>query len=387
MRRLSLSAKLFVAAVPLLLALGALLALSTRESFGEVSEARRGAQLGSIWEPLITAISSIESEQTVAESGSTAEANNDARRITNEVMVDLNARLLDIGDSHPLVLQVGQAMTALGLAREGVDNPDMAAARRVSAAASFDQAENELITLGRLLPAEAGDVDLGRELTAVAALAETEQALTSFVEEIARNETQPAAEMDLEPAAFHASAMTEAANLFQAVAPEDWRERYRESGFARALNDGRRALEQLQTYDPASGASRPDIDVARLTAPTTEIGPFRDALATEAVERADTHAESLQRSTWWRTGITLGAVLIAFLMAWIITRSITRRVRRVKDKANEVADTQLPALVSALNDPRSQGTLPHVAPIEDRGADEVAELAGAFNAVQATLVS
>ena len=135
MRRLSLSAKLFVAALPLLLALGALMVVSTRESFGDVSDARRGAQLGAIWEPLLSAITSIESEQTVAESGADAEANNEARRITNEVMVDLNARLLDITDSQPLVLQVGQAMTALGLAREGVDNPEMAAARRVSAAA------------------------------------------------------------------------------------------------------------------------------------------------------------------------------------------------------------------------------------------------------------
>ena len=73
-------------------------------------------------------------------------------------------------------------------------------------------------------------------------------------------------------------------------------------------------------------------------------------------------------------------------MALLLTRSITRRVRAVSDKAHEVATIQLPALVSALRDPRGQAVIPEVAPIEDAGTDELGELAGAFNVVQSTLV-
>ncbi len=65
MRRLSLSTKLFVAALPLLVAVSALLALSIRGDLEDVAQARRGAQLGSTWEPLIASIQAIEAEQRI----------------------------------------------------------------------------------------------------------------------------------------------------------------------------------------------------------------------------------------------------------------------------------------------------------------------------------
>ena len=60
MRRLSLSTKLFAAALPLILAVGALLALTVRSDLQEVSAAERGADLGAVWTPLVGALSSIE---------------------------------------------------------------------------------------------------------------------------------------------------------------------------------------------------------------------------------------------------------------------------------------------------------------------------------------
>ena len=73
MRRLSLSAKLFVAALPLLVAVGALLALSIRGDLDDVAQARRGALLGSTWEPLIASIQAIESEQRISDTGEQAD--------------------------------------------------------------------------------------------------------------------------------------------------------------------------------------------------------------------------------------------------------------------------------------------------------------------------
>ena len=101
---------------------------------------------------------------------------------------------------------------------------------------------------------------------------------------------------------------------------------------------------------------------------------------------AESKADALEQATLIRIGITLVALLLAALMALFLTRSITRRVRAVSDKAHEVATIQLPALVSALRDPRGRAVIPEVAPIEDAGTDELGELAGAFNVVQSTLV-
>src|SRR5690606_7840808 len=53
MRRLSLSTKLFVAALPLLIAVAILLTISVTNDFAKVREAERGAQLGSLWDPLL----------------------------------------------------------------------------------------------------------------------------------------------------------------------------------------------------------------------------------------------------------------------------------------------------------------------------------------------
>src|SRR5689334_5303577 len=62
MRRLSLSTKLFAAALPLVIAVGALLTLTVRSDLDEVNHAERGADLGKTWTPLVASINSIEAE-------------------------------------------------------------------------------------------------------------------------------------------------------------------------------------------------------------------------------------------------------------------------------------------------------------------------------------
>ena len=62
MRRLSLSTKLFAAALPLVVAVGALLALTVRSDLTDVQRAESGAELGAVWNPLITALGAVETE-------------------------------------------------------------------------------------------------------------------------------------------------------------------------------------------------------------------------------------------------------------------------------------------------------------------------------------
>ena len=59
MRRFTLSTKLFAAALPLIIAVTALLALTVRADLSEVSRAERSAQLGGMWAPISAALGSI----------------------------------------------------------------------------------------------------------------------------------------------------------------------------------------------------------------------------------------------------------------------------------------------------------------------------------------
>src|SRR5690606_9732211 len=62
MRRSTLSTKLFAAALPLVLAVAALLAFTVRNDLRDVQQAENGAELGRVWTPLIGALSAIATE-------------------------------------------------------------------------------------------------------------------------------------------------------------------------------------------------------------------------------------------------------------------------------------------------------------------------------------
>jgi signal transduction histidine kinase len=387
MRRLSLSAKLSIAALPLLVVLAVLLGVLTRDNLREVKAAERGADLGNTWEPLITAIGAMESERAVGVTGSEDDLAS-ARQDTDAAMVRINDHIEKrLGDSDPLTFQLGEALYQVGLARSGVDlarprTEDRAAAGFVN----FERAENSLITLGRLLADEAGQTQLSHELTAVAALAQVEQLGASLVEEVQSNLGAYLPAADFDRARYLSEELDRSMDLFQGVAPAAWIDSFREAGFRRAVDDGVRGLEPLWTFDAASADTMPAVDVAPLSETVDGIATFRDELAADIIGRSEAAAQDLEQSTLIELGVVAGAVLIAGLLAAFVVRSITRRVRKVSAKAHEVASTQLPALVEAMRDPRGRATLPPVVPLEEKGADEVAELAGAFDAVQHTLV-
>ncbi len=380
MRRLSLSAKLFVAALPLLVAVSALLALSIRDGVEEVNQARRGALLGSTWEPLIASIQAIEAEQRISDGGEQAEII-DARRATDSSMSDLRQVVRRIGDSNAMVVKIGLATGSLSTGRVAVDSGDDF--QVIAALRAYDTAERELIGLGRLLPAEAGDAELGRSLLAVASLAATEQTANDVVQSIGDwpKSGDPAGVVQ---AASLGDAMVATVDEFENVAPDAWLAEFRDGRWARRLADSMNRLDGIVAA--ADNGAFVTFDATEFNETVAGIATIRDQLAEQIVSDAESEADTLQQVTLLRIGVTLIALLLATLMALLLTRSITRRLRAVSDKAHEVATIQLPALVSALRDPRGRSVIPDVAPIEDAGTDELGELAGAFNVVQSTLV-
>ena len=380
MRRLSLSSKLFVAALPLLVAVSALLALSIRGDLEDVATARRGAQLGSTWEPLIASIQAIEAEQRTSDTDDAA-AIVDARRATDSSMSDLRQVVRNVGDSNAMVVKIGTVTSNLSTGRVAIDSGDDF--QVIAAVRAYDTAERELIGLGRLLPAEAGDPELGRTLLAIASLAATEQTANDVVQSIGDwpASGDPAGVVQ---AALLGDAMVAFVDEFENVAPDSWLAEFREGRWSRRLNDSMNRLDGIVVA--ADRGAFVTFDATEFNETVAGIAGIRDQLAQRIVTDAEAEADALQQITFFRIGVTLVALLLATLMALLLTRSITRRVRAVSDKAHEVATIQLPALVSALRDPRGQAVIPEVAPIEDAGTDELGELAGAFNVVQSTLV-
>jgi signal transduction histidine kinase len=179
-------------------------------------------------------------------------------------------------------------------------------------------------------------------------------------------------------------AMVAFVDEFENVAPDSWLAEFREGRWSRRLNDSMNRLDGIVVA--ADRGAFVTFDATEFNDTVAGIATIRDQLAQRIVTDAEAKADALQTATLIRIGITLVALLLAALMALFLTRSITRRVRAVSDKAHEVATIQLPALVSALRDPRGRAVIPEVAPIEDAGTDELGELAGAFNVVQSTLV-
>ncbi len=79
----------------------------------------------------------------------------------------------------------------------------------------------------------------------------------------------------------------------------------------------------------------------------------------------------------------VGTVVLAGLV-FVMYRSITDPLANLLDRANTVANEELPNLVQTLRDPDGMENLPMLTMIEKQGDDEIGELIEAFNGMQGT---
>jgi signal transduction histidine kinase len=86
--------------------------------------------------------------------------------------------------------------------------------------------------------------------------------------------------------------------------------------------------------------------------------------------------------------IALGSLVLALFATWMASRSITRPLRALRTQAEHMAGTSLPAAVRQILDtpPGEDVVIPEVEPITVSSRDEVAEVAAALSAVQASAV-
>ena len=140
MRRLSLSTKLFAAALPLVIAVGALLALTVRSDLDEVDHAERGADLGAVWTPLVASINAIEAEldsipphPDADTPGGIAEVDpevaahlTEVRRATDQSLTALGDNIAALGSAEASRKHITQAKTDLSGARRAIDMASLA---------------------------------------------------------------------------------------------------------------------------------------------------------------------------------------------------------------------------------------------------------------------
>ena len=188
MRRLSLSTKLFAAALPLVIAVGALLALTVRSDLDEVAHAERGADLGGD----LDAAHGVDQRDRGRARQHPPRPDADtsgASAIDPEVAAQLTEMRRATDQS---LTALGDSVAAFGFGRglaqahhPGRDRPVRRPPGRltwpriapgmsadIDPVVAYNAGLRELVSIGQLLPAEAGDAQLGRELLAVVKLAE-----------------------------------------------------------------------------------------------------------------------------------------------------------------------------------------------------------------------
>ena len=388
MRRPRLSTKLIAAALPLVVAVVALLGLTVRSDLNDIDRAESGAELGGVWNPLITALTAIEAESAEAAStGSSGAPAPATRRATDQAVNDVRDHIDSLGAAKAAGAHITAGRSALSAARRNLDMAIVApdAVTEIDPYEAYKLAGRELVAVGQLLPSEAGDPALGRQLLAVVKLAEAKLGAN---EVIAGTRQWQAERSDATPLVTARSAFTEMeATLgeFEAIAPDDWATQYRQSGFPTQLAQFRGDLDRA--LRAAQNAQFSPFDTAAFSELVSNGVQFQSSISQQIVEQASIDANATRGTTLKRIGISLGVVLLAALITLAITRSITRRVKAVSAGANLVATEQLPALVRALRDPRGKTVVPDIQPVDAKGNDELAELAGAFNSMQVTLVN
>jgi signal transduction histidine kinase len=145
---------------------------------------------------------------------------------------------------------------------------------------------------------------------------------------------------------------------------------------------------QTASYLAGDGA---DI-TAMLTAVAADPNIGYTGLRTRAADLLSAEAQRVQDDALARerlfVAIALGGLVVALLVTWLASRSITRPLRSLKGQAEDMAGSRLPAAVREILDtpPGEDVVIPDVAPITVNTRDEVAEVAAALSAVQASAV-
>lgn len=368
-RRLRLPGKLVLAAVPLVLALSVVSAMFVQGAFAEAAEERRVAELTGVLVDLRSAVEAIAAE---ADQPGALAVETDARL---EELRDSTGRV----DSPPLVRQLDAAVRRLGQLRSSDADSS-------SLIAGYDQVAGDLLSMASLVPAEVANRESARALEGVSAIGRARQIARAQERLITAAFPLESADITtLERIRALQLDFTGWVDLFHTVASADARTTFAQSGAPVSIGGVSTHVTRLLQRDTDT-PSITESDWERLLVDrASSLSNFEERLTASVQTQADAAADRAMARAWIVVAAAASALLMAAVFTALISRSIVRRVRSITERAQHVAQEQLPALIAALRDPGEDAALPSIPPIRDRGADEVGDLARSFSAMQSTL--
>ncbi len=118
----------------------------------------------------------------------------------------------------------------------------------------------------------------------------------------------------------------------------------------------------------------------------TRVGAVNDAVIEGARANAINAQDSAQRGLLIGAVATAALVLLVGLIATALFRSIRRPLLALTNRSREIADVELPGVVTLLREEGVDAEVPEIVPIEAETKDEVGQLVVAFNDMHRTAV-
>ena len=397
-RRLRLPGKLALAALPLVALLAAGATWFAIDSLEDADQQEFASSLAQVWLPLQAVIDELASEEVATLEALDELSSQDitamrgefdltsVRAVTDAAVSDLDSYLVGLNSPEPMVRQLDVARSAVTAVRAFFDESGTSpTTQRVRIPEGYDLVDAQILQIGDLVVGEVQDVSLGRDLSAVAALNRALQAAAIQDRTVALLEPGERLGTDLETVRRSGVDVSQWISAFESSASDEWVADFRDSDVPQGVFDSQRFSGQI-VRSPLNPFRYRDANwEAASTLRRESLSTFQGSRIDAVVDSALTSASDVRQSGLIVLLAAVAAAIGALLITVLIARSIVRRVRTITETARDVSQTQLPALVEALRDPSEDVALPSIAPIRDRGADEVGDLARSFSAMQSTL--
>jgi signal transduction histidine kinase len=109
-------------------------------------------------------------------------------------------------------------------------------------------------------------------------------------------------------------------------------------------------------------------------------------IAGNVVARAASLQSGARQSAVVAAALTLAVLLLVFVATFLVARSLVRPLRRLRAGALQIATVQLPEVVQRISEAENPDTSMTITPIDVASADEIGQVARAFDQVHAEAV-
>ena len=135
-----------------------------------------------------------------------------------------------------------------------------------------------------------------------------------------------------------------------------------------------------------SPAKAPSTWYSLMSAKTGQMQAVGLNIAGNVVGRAESLQSSARQSAVVAAALTLVVLLLVFAATFVVARSLVRPLRRLRAGALQIATVQLPEVVQRISEAENPDTTMTITPIDVVSADEIGQVARAFDQVHAEAV-